>query len=160
MRFLKVFALLAASGLMTFGCTQVKPVRGPASVAATPGVAIDSADPVTARMDAKWVSAIRGMNVETSAGAILGRVVEVVVDGYGHGSFAVVAYGGVMRFGTSYTAVPWATVAGMLEKDRLVVDRSNLENAPLLRGKRPDSGDPDWRHQAARYWNEKVALAQ
>jgi sporulation protein YlmC with PRC-barrel domain len=155
-----LIALGVICGLVSSGCTQVKPEREAGSVTGIPAPANSGADPVTARMDAKWVSAIVGMRVQTPDGTSLGRVRDVVVDGYGVGSFAIVAYGGVMGLGIRYTAVPWVNVAGMLDRDRLLVDRSKLESAPLLLSANPGPGDNGWRHRAESYWNGKVAVAQ
>lgn len=160
MTLLKRLALVTALGLVLVDCTPVKPDREAASNVAMPAGASSGTDPVTARMDAKWVSAIRGMKLETPDGALVGRVQEVVIDGYGRPSFAIVSYGGLMGFGIKYTAIPWVTVAEMLDKDRLLVDRSNLESAPLLSSATPQSGDRGWRRRAESYWNAKVAVAK
>jgi sporulation protein YlmC with PRC-barrel domain len=161
MRLLTKSLLTAACALMGFGCTQVKPESDAVAAAATRAYVNSGADDAaTPRMDAKWVSAIVGMKIVTPAGALLGRVQDVVVDGYGRASFAIVSYGGVMGAGTRYTAVPWATVAEMLDRDRLLVDRSNLENAPLLSSAKPELADKDWRRAAERYWNGKAVAAR
>jgi sporulation protein YlmC with PRC-barrel domain len=159
MRLLTTTVLAAAFSIAGFGCTQVKPGRD-AVVAATPAPVNHGADVTAARMDAKWVSAIVGMKVVTPAGALLGRVQDVVIDGYGRASFAIVSYGGLMGVGIRYTAVPWATVAEILDRDRLLVDRSNLESSPLLLSAKPEPGDKDWRRAAESYWNGKVAAVQ
>jgi sporulation protein YlmC with PRC-barrel domain len=152
--------LLTACALAGFGCTQMKPERDAVATAATLEAVNSGADVATARMDAKWVSAIVGMRIETPAGARLGRVQDVVIDGYGRATFAIVSYGGVMGVGTRYAAVPWAAVAEMLNRDRLLVDRSNLENSPLLLSAKPAPGDTAWRRDAESYWNGKVIVAR
>lgn len=111
-----------------------------------------SGDKIAARMDAKWVSAVIGMKVVTPAGAALGNVHDVIVDGYGRATFALVSYGGVFGVGTTYTAVPWAVVAEMLDRDRLVVERAKLEKAPRLVGIRPGTADAHWRNDSENYW--------
>jgi hypothetical protein len=63
-----------------------------------------------------------------------------------------------MGLGNKYTAVPWTTVAAMLHSDRLLVDQSKLENAPILAGAKPESANTPWRHAADTYWHGKVAL--
>lgn len=110
-----------------------------------------------ARLDAKWVSAILGMKVETPRGARLGTVKNVVVDGYGQPTYAIVAYGGVLGLGTQYTAIPWLTVADLLQSDRLLVDQAQLLKSPVMRGAKPDSAQRGWRHAADAYWRPKVA---
>jgi sporulation protein YlmC with PRC-barrel domain len=121
-----------------------------------------SASPVTdgdaPSLSTKWVSSIVGMKVMTPAGAGLGTVRDVVVDGYGRASYAIVAYGGMMGLGNKYIAVPWVSVAEMLHSDRLLVDRSQLENAPLLAGAKPESANTTWRRAADTYWRGKVAM--
>jgi sporulation protein YlmC with PRC-barrel domain len=159
-RYLTITLLIAACALIGVGCAQVKPEPDAVAAAATRGAVNNGADVATARMDAKWVSAIVGMKVETPAGARLGRVQDVVIDSYGRASFAIVSYGGVMGAGTRYTAVPWAAVAEMLDRDTLLVDRSNLENSPLLLSAKPEPGNKDWRRAAENYWTGKVAVAR
>ncbi len=127
-----------------------------ASSASTDG----SREKVRARMDAKWVSAVMGMKVVTPAGATLGNVHDVIVDGYGWATFALVSYGGAFGVGTKYTAVPWAVVAEMLERDRLVVERANLENAPRLLGATPGAGDAHWRDDAENYWKGRLGASR
>jgi sporulation protein YlmC with PRC-barrel domain len=160
MKLLKVTTLAAACALVGFGCTQAQQQRDAVAATATHAAVNSGTDAATARMDAKWVSAIVGMKIETPAGARLGRVQDVVIDGYGRASFAIVSYGGVMGVGTRYTAIPWASVAEMLDRDRLLVDRSNLEKSPLLVSAKPEPGDKDWRRAAESYWNGRIVLAQ
>jgi hypothetical protein len=144
MRLLKIIPLAAACALVGFGCTPVKQQRDAVAETGTAALVSSGSDAVTARMDAKWVSAIVGMKIETPAGALLGRV----------------QYGGVMGLRSRYTAIPWATVAEMLDRDRLLVDRSNLENSPLLMSAKPQPEDKDWRRAAEGYWNGKIVAAQ
>lgn len=92
---------------------------------ATRGAVDGGVDAVTARMDARWVSAIVGMKIETPAGALLVLVQDVIVDGY-----------------------------------RLLVDRSNLENAPVLSSATPEPGNKGWRRAAESYWHGKMVAAQ
>ena len=160
MRLLGIASLVAASALLGFGCTRAKQERDAVAVMATREAVNSGADAASVRMDAKWVSAIVGMQVATPAGARLGRVQDVVIDGYGRAGFAIVSYGGVMGWGASYTAVPWAAVADMLDRERLLVDRSNLENSPLLSSAKPESGDRGWRRAAESYWNGRRAVAR
>jgi len=160
MKLTTITLLTAVLTLTAFGCAQVKPGGDTVASEATRRAVDNGADTATARMDAKWVSAIVGMRIETPAGARLGRVQDVVMDGDGRASFAIVSYGGVMGVGIKYTAVPWAAVAEMLDRDRLLVERSNLENSPLLLSAKPDPADKDWRRAAEIYWNGRMAAAQ
>jgi hypothetical protein len=127
----------------------------------TPQAAVRENGTVAARLDARWSSAIVGMPVESSGGATLGRVQEVIVDGYGRPAFAILSYGGIVAgLGAKYAAVPWETVAEMLDRDKLVVSQSVLENAPALAGAGADARSGAWRHDAELYWNGRVAFAR
>ena len=146
MKLLNAFAIVATFGLAHAACAQ------------THGLETSARTDSSASLDAKWVSAIVGMKVETPAGGTLGRVKDVVVDGYGRASYAIVSYGGMLGLGNKYTAIPWTTVADMLHNDRLLIDPGQLENAPVLSAARPDSASTTWRHEAETYWRGKVAL--
>lgn len=114
-------------------------------------------DGAAGSLDAKWVSALVGMKVETPSGARLGTVKDVIVDAYGRQTYAIIAYAGMMGLGKKYTAVPWVTVGEMLQRDRLLMDQAQLENAPLLSSAKPDSANRSWRREADSYWRGKVA---
>ena len=143
MKFLNAFAVVAAFGLATVAGAQSQPL---------------DIDGDNATLGTRWVSSIVGMKVTTPHGARLGTVKDVVVDGYGRASYAVIAYGGMMGLGNKYTAVPWTSVAAMLDSDRLLVDQSKLENAPVLASAKPESANTPWRRAADTYWRGKVAL--
>jgi sporulation protein YlmC with PRC-barrel domain len=143
MKFLNAFAIVAAFGLANVASAQSQPRE-------TDGDATS--------LSARWVSSIVGMSVTTPAGARLGTVKNVVVDGYGRASYAVIAYAGMMGLGNKYTAIPWTSVAAMLHSDRLLMDQSQLENAPVLAGAKPESANTPWRRAADTYWRGKLAL--
>lgn len=152
MKFMNAFAILAVFGLASVAYAQTQSPEIPQQQDAR------EPDASATRMDAKWVSAIVGMRVETPTGARLGTVKDVVVDGYGKPIYAIVAHGGMMGLGSKYTAVPWLTVAEMLQSDRLRVDQAQLQNAPMLRGAKPESANTTWRREADAYWRGKVAM--
>ena len=157
MEYLKMLAVLCVVGSVS--CAQ--PVREhPATAGATPQAAIERQSELpVARLDEKWSSALIGMPVANTNGATLGRVQEVIVDGYGRPGFAIVRYGGkLMGAGARFTAIPWVTVAEILERDRLTVDQAILEKAPVLINAAAREGD--WRGDAERYWRGKVASAR
>jgi sporulation protein YlmC with PRC-barrel domain len=161
MKQLSVIALATLCVAVTVSCAQTP--RTHESVASTPRAPAEGrADaPIPARLDAKWSSAIVGMPVESFAGVKLGRVQDVIVDGYGRPTFAILSYGGrLASLGAKYTAVPWATVAEMLDRDKLVVNGPVLEKAPALVSAGADARNGEWRRDAERYWNGKVASAQ
>jgi len=139
---------------VSLSCAQTPQVSAP------PVAAAAESTPVAARMDAKWSSAIIGIPVENSAGEKLGRVQDVIGDGYGHSTFAILSYRGATGSKTKYAAVPWETVAEMLDRDKLVVDQTVLEKAPALAGAGADARNGAWRRDAELYWHGKVASAQ
>jgi sporulation protein YlmC with PRC-barrel domain len=158
MKSLNAFALVAAFGLANVACAQAQPPAAPTETDSSGGKSAGGSDASATALNAKSVSAILGMKVETPAGASLGRVRDVVVDGYGRATYAIVSYGGMMGLGNNYTAVPWTTVTEMLHSDRLLVDQAQLENAPMLSGAKPDSANTSWRREADSYWRGKVAM--
>jgi sporulation protein YlmC with PRC-barrel domain len=169
------FAIVAALGLASVGCVQAqqnetptqadlpsaassRPQREATSIIAPERTTARGSDGSASNLDTKWVSALAGMKVETPSGAHLGTVKDVIVDGYGRQTYAIISYAGMMGLGNKYTAVPWVTVAEMLQRDRLLVDQAQLENAPLLSSAKPDSTNKSWRREADSYWRGKLAL--
>jgi sporulation protein YlmC with PRC-barrel domain len=101
-----------------------------------------------------------GMKVQMSSGESLGEIKEVLVDKKGDASYVVIAHGGVMGVGAKRTAVPWATVKSSMQDDKLIMDRSQLEQAPVLSGtKTPDASTGTWSREADDYWRAKSASA-
>jgi sporulation protein YlmC with PRC-barrel domain len=154
MKSLSAMAIVAAVGLTNAGCVQAPPE---ASIQADSN---DSRDVVAdaSGLDAKWVSDLVGMNVETATGTRLGTVRDVIVDGYGRQTYAIIAYAGMMGLGNKYTAVPWLNVAEMLQRDRLIMDQVQLENAPVLSRAKPQLSNNSWHRDADDYWRDRVAL--
>jgi sporulation protein YlmC with PRC-barrel domain len=94
-----------------------------------------------------------GMKVQTASGDSLGQIKDVVIDKSGQTSYAVIAYGATLNVAAKQTAVPWATVNPMIHGDKLVMDQSQLEQAPVLSSSRkldPSSGT--WSRDASVYW--------
>ena len=109
-------------------------------------------------LNAKWVSAIVGMKVVSPTGTHLGTVKDVVVDGYGRATYAIISYGGMMGLGNRYTAVPWASVAEMLRATGCWWIRRSSNMAPILPDGQPEFVSTSWRRAADNYWRSKVAL--
>jgi sporulation protein YlmC with PRC-barrel domain len=94
-----------------------------------------------------------GMKVQTASGDSLGQIKDVVIDKSGQTSYAVIAYGATLNVAAKQTAVPWAAVSPMIQGDKLVMDQSQLEQAPVLSNSRkldPSSGT--WSRDANVYW--------
>jgi sporulation protein YlmC with PRC-barrel domain len=110
------------------------------------------ADAGTGKPDAKMM----GMKVQMSSGESLGEVKEILADKKGDPSYVVISHGGVMGVGAKRTAVPWATVKSSMHEDRLIMDRSQLEQAPVLAdNKTPDATTGTWSREADDYWRTK-----
>ncbi len=161
MKLLNVFTIVAAFGLANVGCAPAQREAASITVPEQPAAG-DSvqrgSDASATSLNAKWVSALVDMKVETPAGARLGTVRDVIVDGYGRATYAIIAYGGMMGLGNHYTAVPWESVAEMLQRDRLLMDQAQLENAPLLSDAKPELSNKSWHREADNYWRGRVAL--
>ena len=148
MKILLVLPLTAFCVASSLSCVQMPQTTAPAAETGARG------------LDARWSSAIVGLPVENSAGKELGRVQDVIVDGYGHSAFAIVSYRGTHGSTMKYAAVPWDTIAEMLDRDKLVVDQPVLENAPALTSAGADARNGAWRHDAELYWRGKVASSR
>lgn len=121
---------------------------------ATSGTHIAEASPKAGKWDSKMV----GMKVQMSSGESLGEVKEVLVDAKGDASYAIISHGGVMGVGAKRAAIPWANVQALVKDDKLIMDRSQLEQAPVLSGnKTPDASDNTWSRDADAYWRTKVS---
>ncbi len=90
MRHVFVLPLVVFLAALSAGCAQLPQEREPAA-STPPPAAVQQRGPTGAGLDAKWSSAIVGMPVKSSAGAELGRVQEVIVDGYGRPAFAILS---------------------------------------------------------------------
>jgi sporulation protein YlmC with PRC-barrel domain len=94
-----------------------------------------------------------GMKVQTASGDSLGQIKDVVIDKSGQTSYAVIAYGATLNVPAKQTAVPWVAVSPMIHGDKLVMDQSQLQQAPVLSNSRkldPSSGT--WSRDANVYW--------
>jgi sporulation protein YlmC with PRC-barrel domain len=99
-----------------------------------------------------------GTKVQTLNGEALGEVTAVIADERGYARYAVISYGGIIGFGIKRTAVPWATVQSVLQNDKLTMDRSQIEKAPVLSdAKTPSLSSGDWSREADNYWNTKIS---
>lgn len=107
------------------------------------------------------LTATVGTKVQMSSGESLGEVKEIFRDATGSASYAVISHGGFMGFGAKRTAVPWATVAAVMQGDKLVMERSQLEQAPVLAdGQTADASVGTWSRDADQYWRAKVSTRE
>jgi sporulation protein YlmC with PRC-barrel domain len=94
-----------------------------------------------------------GTSVQSPAGEAIGTVKDVVPDPRtGRPSYILVT----ARSGTD-TAIPYATLAPMFHKGRIILDRSRLEDAPHVSDSQlRDPSDHAWQQKAQRYWSAKT----
>jgi sporulation protein YlmC with PRC-barrel domain len=98
-------------------------------------------------------SKLVGMKVQTASGDSLGQIKNVVIDKSGQTSYAVIAYGATSGAAGKQTAVPWAAVSPMIQGDKLVMDQSQLEQAPVLsNSQKLDPSSGTWSRDANVYW--------
>jgi sporulation protein YlmC with PRC-barrel domain len=98
-------------------------------------------------------SKLVGMKVQTASGDSLGQIKSVVIDKSGQTSYAVIAYGATAGAAGKQTAVPWAAASPMIQGDKLVMDQSQLEQAPVLaKSQKLDPSSGTWSRDANVYW--------
>jgi sporulation protein YlmC with PRC-barrel domain len=160
----------AASSPHQRSSTSTTSQESPASGSTEPGAAssqhqrdaMPAMQAADARMNGKTDkhgAKLVGTKVQMSTGESLGEVKEVLLDTQGNPSYAVISHGGAMGVGAKRTAVPWATVKSAMQNDKLIMDRSQLEQAPVLpRGKTPDASSGTWSRDADTYWRTKVSI--
>jgi sporulation protein YlmC with PRC-barrel domain len=103
-----------------------------------------------ASVSAPQTSKLVGMKVQTASGDSLGQIKHVVIDKSGQTSYAIIAYGATAG---KQTAVPWAAVSPMIQGDKLVMDQSQLEQAPVLaKSQKLDPASGTWSRDANVYW--------
>lgn len=89
-----------------------------------------------------------GLQVQSPQGETLGSVIDVVLDSAHQPEYAVISTGN-----DTATAVPYATVKSMIRGNKVVVDRTRLENSPqVAQDELRDKSNTKWRADADRYW--------
>jgi len=101
-------------------------------------------------------SKLIGADVENTQGESLGDIKDVVFNSRGQIEYAVLAFGGFLKMGEKYFAVPWAALkpaAGQKPADRdhyvLSMDKERLKNAPGF-------DKNNWPNMADRSWVEQI----
>jgi sporulation protein YlmC with PRC-barrel domain len=85
-----------------------------------------------------------GKTIQTPAGESLGKVSDVLLDEAQGRSYVIVAYG-QRRF----AAIPLDRARAMVRKDVLVLERDQLEKAPVLE-------DQSWRQPGSGHWTKST----
>jgi sporulation protein YlmC with PRC-barrel domain len=101
--------------------------------------------------DKHRVSKLIGKNVETSTGDTIGEVKDVVIDDKAKITHFIVSHG---RLGsTKLTAIPYETLKQSMRGDKIVLEKTRLENAPSFEESNfPNLSSSTWSSSADRYW--------
>jgi len=131
--------------------TPTETTSSPQTRADTPTRLADSGTYGSAKVP--QASKLVGMKVQTAAGDSLGQIKNVVIDKSGQTSYAVIAYGATVGAAGKQTAVPWTAASPMIHGDKLVMDQSQLEQAPVLsNSQKLDPSSGTWSRDANVYW--------
>lgn len=150
---LAFLSLVAAMGLGSASYVQGQSPAPSQSASRHPAIESDSAR-------SKDVSGqtLIGTKVKTASGEDLGEVSSVVGDQSGYARYAIVSHGGIMGLRVTRTAIPWATVETIMHDGRLIMDRSQLQRAPVLADDAmPAISSGSWSREADGYWSGKFS---
>jgi sporulation protein YlmC with PRC-barrel domain len=90
-----------------------------------------------------------GMQVISPAGESLGSVIDVTMDAQRQPEYAVISTGN-----DTMTAVPYSAVASMVKSNKIIMDRTRLENSPqVAQSELRDKSNSKWRADADKYWS-------
>jgi hypothetical protein len=93
---------------------------------------------------------IVGLEVKSPTGEQLGSVIDVTMDASRQPEYAVISTGN-----DTATAVPYSAVASMIQGDKVVMDRTRLQNSPqVAQSELRDKANSKWRADADKYWSE------
>jgi sporulation protein YlmC with PRC-barrel domain len=101
---------------------------------------------------------VEGTPVFDKAGEKLGTVHSVMIEKQsGRVAYAVLSFGGFLRFGSHVHPVPWEVLTYDVDRDGYVAEigREQLENAPTLTLDETDRPvDRDYQEQVSSYWGK------
>jgi hypothetical protein len=87
--------------------------------------------------------------VISPAGESLGSIIDVTMDQQHQPEYAVVSTGN-----DTMTAVPYSAVASMVRNNKIIMDRTRLENSPqVAQSELRDKSNSKWRADADKYWS-------
>jgi hypothetical protein len=90
-----------------------------------------------------------GMQVISPSGESLGSIIDVTMDAQHQPEYAVVSTGN-----DTMTAVPYSAVASMVQDNKVIMDRTRLENSPqVAQTELRDKSNSKWRADADKYWS-------
>lgn len=106
-------------------------------------------------------STLVGMNVKNRAGADLGKVEDLVVDGSGKIRYAALSYGGFLGFNNKLFAVPWNLLHIRSDADsssqyvELNVEKDYLKKAPGFNSDQwPNFGDEQMTREVDTFYKD------
>ena len=113
-------------------------------------------------------SKLIGADVENAQGESLGDIKDVVFNARGQIEYAVLAFGGFLKMGEKYFALPWAALkpaAGQkpAERDHYVLnmDKERLKNAPGFdKNNWPNMADRSWSQQIYAFYGVTPSMEQ
>lgn len=90
-----------------------------------------------------------GLQVQSPSGEPLGAVIDVTVDASRQPEYAIISTGN-----DTATAVPYSAVASMIKGDKVIMDRTRLQNSPqVAQSELRDKANSKWRADADKYWS-------
>jgi sporulation protein YlmC with PRC-barrel domain len=90
-----------------------------------------------------------GLQVVSPSGEPLGSVIDVTMDASRQPEYAVISTGN-----DTSTAVPYSAVAAMIKDNKIVMDRTRLQNSPqVAQSELKDKSNSKWRADADKYWS-------
>ncbi|MGQ0834763.1 MAG: PRC-barrel domain-containing protein [Gammaproteobacteria bacterium] len=131
---------------------------GTPPISDTESARMAAATDMKSKDDMHRASKLIGKNVETSTGDTIGEVKDLVIDQQGKITHVIISHG---RLGsTRLTAVPHETVKQMKRGDKIVFERTRLENAPSFEESNyPNLASAGWSTAADRYWGRSRAAS-
>jgi sporulation protein YlmC with PRC-barrel domain len=92
---------------------------------------------------------IVGLQVISPTGEALGSVVDVTMDAQHQPEYVVVSTGN-----DTMTAVPYSTASSMIKNNKVVMDRTKLQNSPqVAQSELRDKSNSKWRADSDKYWS-------
>jgi len=93
---------------------------------------------------------ITGLQVISPAGESLGTVADVTMDSQHQPEYVVISTGN-----DTMTAVPYSAVAPMVKDNKVIMDRTRLQNSPqVAQSELSDKSNSKWRADADKYWSQ------
>ena len=138
---LRSIAMLMALGLSGASWAAQTPAPTDAADAPAP-VGMSDKDP-----------RIVGLEVQSPSGQSLGAVIDVTVDAQRMPEYAIISTGS-----DTITAVPYKIVVSMIKGNKVLFDRTKLQNSPqVAQSELHDKANTKWRADADTYWSMKSA---